>query len=164
MRVEAVSKAAAVDVEGFEDLQDGVDGDAPGVGPADDVEIFLAGFEAVEDAVEEEGVVVELALEQAEVAAVQLDPEAFALQVLQPAGPEVAPPVTLHPAADGGLAQIAAGFLALDPLEAQRFLLAVDVDAGLFHVSPLSRLTMPITVGRRSHRCISTSDRTPTAS
>ena len=133
LRVEAVGEAAAVDVEGFEDLQDRVDRDAPVVRPADDVEVFLAGLEAVEDAVEEEGVVVELALEQAEVAAVEFDPEAFALQVFQPAGPQVAPPVALDPAADGGLAQVAAGLLALDPLEAQSFLLAVDVNAGLFH-------------------------------
>src|SRR5262249_9193396 len=131
--VEAVGKPAAVDVEGLEDLDDGPGGDAPVVGPTEDVEVFLAGFEAIEDAIEEEGAVLEFALQQAEVAAVQLDPEAFALQVLQPAGPEVAPPVSLHPAADGTLTQVAAGLLALDPLEAQSFLLAFGVDAGFVH-------------------------------
>src|SRR5262249_35023617 len=125
----------AVDVEGFEDLDHRVHGDAPGVGPADDVEVLLAGFEAIEDAVQEQGVVTELALQQAEVAAVELDPEPLALEVLQPAGSQVAPPVVLHPPADGRLAQVAAGLLALDPLVAQRLLLAVDVDAGLFHRS-----------------------------
>src|SRR5262249_20015109 len=94
----------------------------------------------VEDAVEEEGVVLELALEQAEVAAVQLDPEAFTLQVLQPAGPQVAPPVTLHPASDGRLAEVAAGLLALDPLETEGLLLPIDVNARLFHgTGPLPR-------------------------
>src|SRR3954470_16319759 len=95
LRVEAVSQASAVDVEGFEDLQHRLDGDGPGLGPADDVEVFLAGFEAVEDAVQEEGVVDELALQQPEVAAVEFNPEALALQVFEPACPQVAPPVTL---------------------------------------------------------------------
>gem|GEM_PF-5061768 len=34
-RVEAVDHSAAVDVEGFEDLQDGIDGYAVGFGPRD---------------------------------------------------------------------------------------------------------------------------------
>ena len=119
LRVEAVGESAAVDVEGFEDSQDGINGHSPVLRPADDVEVFLAGFEAVEDAVEEEGVFVELALEQSEIAAVEFDPEAFALQVFQPAGSQVSPPVTLDPAADGGFAEVKAGFLALDPLEAE---------------------------------------------
>jgi len=46
--IELVDQAAAVDVEGFEDLQDGFGRDAPGLGPADDVEVFLAGFEAID--------------------------------------------------------------------------------------------------------------------
>ena len=47
-----MGQTAAVDVEGFEDFADGFEGDAPVLGPEDDVEIFLSGFEAVEDAVE----------------------------------------------------------------------------------------------------------------
>src|SRR5262249_49178968 len=122
-----------VDVEGLEDVQDGLGRDTPLLGPDDDVEVFLAFFEPVEDAVEQEGVVVEAALEEAEVAAVEFDPEAPALQVLQPAGPEVAPPVTLDPAADGHLAQVVAGALTLDPLVPQGLLLAVHVHARLVH-------------------------------
>ena len=133
--VEAVGQAAAVDVEGFEDLQDGFDRDAPGVGPADDVEVFLAGFEAIEDAIKEEGFVVEAAFEEAEVAAVEFDPEAFALQVLQPPRPQVTPPVTLDPTADGRLAQVTAGLLTLNPFKAQCLLLPFRVDAGFFHES-----------------------------
>ena len=128
-----MSETAAVDVEGFEDLQDGLDFDAPGLSPADDVEVFLAGFQTIEDAIEEKGVIVKFLLQEAEIAAVQLDPEAFALQMLQPAGPEIAPPVTLDPAADGRFPQVAARLLALDPLEAKSFLLALGVNAGLFH-------------------------------
>src|SRR5690348_494649 len=77
--VEAVSEAAAVDVEGFEDLQDGFDRDAPGLGPADDVEVFLAGVEAVEEAIEQKAVVVEFFLQKSEVTAVEFNPEAFTL-------------------------------------------------------------------------------------
>src|SRR6516165_9501788 len=99
-----MGQPARVDVERFEDLHDGFGGDAPVDGPDDDVEVFLAGFESIEDAVEEKGVVVEASLEEAEVAAVEFNPEAVALQVLQPASPQIAPPVVLHPAADGRLA------------------------------------------------------------
>src|SRR5262249_54544988 len=88
-----------------------------------------------EDAVEQEGIVVKLALEEAEVAAVKFDPEAFALQVFQPAGPQVAPPMFFDPAADGGFTQITAGLLALNPFVALSLLLALDVDTTLFHGS-----------------------------
>src|SRR4051812_21293222 len=119
---EAAGQAAAVDVEGLQDLDDRLHRDAPVLGPQDDVEVFLAGFEAVEDTIEEEDVFVEAALQEAEVAAVEFDPEAAALEVLQPAGPQVAPPVILHPAADGTFAEVVAGFLALDPLVFERLL------------------------------------------
>jgi hypothetical protein len=60
--IEAVSETAAVDIESFEDLQDGVDVDAPGLGPADDVEVFLTGFESIEDSIEKKCVIVEFLL------------------------------------------------------------------------------------------------------
>ena len=49
--VEAMFEAAAVDVEGFEDLQHRADGNVPVVGPADHMEVFLPGHEAIKDAV-----------------------------------------------------------------------------------------------------------------
>src|SRR5207247_913519 len=107
----------------FEDLHHGAGVETPVERPTDDVEVFLTGLETVEDAVEEESVVVKPAFEEAEVAAVQLDPEAFALQMFEPAGAQVTPPMTLDPAADGGFAKIATGLFALNPLETQRFLL-----------------------------------------
>src|SRR5262249_32277508 len=127
--VEAVGQPAAVDVEGFEDLADGRHRDAPVQRPLDDVEVFLAGLEAVEDAVEQEGVVVEAAEEETEVAAVEFDPEAGSLEVFQPAGPQVAPPVVLHPTADGRLTQVATGLLTLDPFVTLGFLHAVEINA-----------------------------------
>src|SRR5262249_13946153 len=126
-------QAAAVDVQGFEDLQDCLHRQAPFLSPDNDVQVLLAFFETVEDAIEEERFVDKAALEEAEVTAVQFDPEVLALKVCEPACPQVAPPVTLHPAADGRLTQVMAGSLALDPLVTQGFLLAVDKDAGFIH-------------------------------
>ncbi len=85
MWVESVGQAAAVDVEGFEDLADRVGVDAPGQGPANDVEVFLAGFEAVEDAIEEKRVVVKAAFEKSKITAVEFHPKTFPLQMFQPA-------------------------------------------------------------------------------
>src|SRR5262249_10958115 len=91
---------------------------APVQGPEDDVEVFLPGLQPVQDAVEQDAVLVKAALQEAEVAAVQFLPELLALQVLQPPGPQVAPPVILDPAPDGLLPQVTTGFLALDPFVA----------------------------------------------
>jgi len=65
--VEAVDEAFAVDVELLEDVDDVVEIDVPVDGPDDDVQVFLAGFEAIDDAVEQEGVILEGTLEEAEV-------------------------------------------------------------------------------------------------
>ena len=131
-------QAAGVDVESFEDVAHGFEGDVPGDAPLDDVEVLLAGFEAIENTVEKKGLVLEAALEQAKIAAVELDPEFTALQVFQPAGSQITPPVMLHPAADGRFAQIAPGPFTFDPLETLGFLFAFHVHAGLFH-DPTSR-------------------------
>src|SRR5665213_4472048 len=117
LRIETGGEATAVDVEGFEDFQDRINGHPPSLRPTDYIEVFLAGFEPVEDAVEEKGVFDKFALEQSEVAAVEFDPKSFALQVFQPARPQIPPPVTLDPAPDGGFAQVEAGLFTLDPLE-----------------------------------------------
>src|SRR5262249_41031422 len=122
-----------VDVEGLEDFQDWLGRDAPFLGPDNDVEVFLPFLEAVEDAVQKKGFVNEATLQQAEDPAIQFDPEALALKVLQPGGWQVAPPVTLHPAANGRLAEVVASPLALNPFEAHRLLLAVHENACLVH-------------------------------
>src|SRR5437764_154509 len=82
---------------------------------------FLVGFEAIENAIEKEGSFVEASLEQAEIAAVEFDPEARALQVLHPPGPEVAAPVLLHPGANRAFSEVALHSLTLDPLVGERF-------------------------------------------
>jgi hypothetical protein len=133
MWIEAMCQPAAVDIESFEDLQNGLRLDAPVLGPDNDVEVFLAGFQAIENAIKQNGVVVELTLEEAEVAAVEFHPEAFTLKVFHPARPQVTPPVILHPATDGRLAQIAARLLALNPFETLSLLLAIGIDTTLFH-------------------------------
>src|SRR5579885_2447290 len=146
--IETMGQAAAIDVEGFEDLQDGFDGNVPVVSPADDVEIFLAGLETIENAIKQKSIVLETTLEQAKVAAVQLHPESFALEVFQPAGPQIAPPVTLHPAADGLFPEITPSLFAFNPLVLECLLLSIHVHARLFHGSePLEPLCP---VGQRS--------------
>ena len=79
MRVETGGESAAVDIESLEDIEDRGGGNTTVVRPANDIEVFLAGFQTVEDAVEEKGVFDEGALQKAEVAAVEFDPEAFSL-------------------------------------------------------------------------------------
>src|SRR5262249_26637595 len=125
LRIEAMCEASAVDVQGFEDLQDGLDRDVPLKGPVDDVKVFLARLDTIEDSIEQQRVIVKLPQEEAEIAAVQLDPEPLALQVLQPTGAQIAPPMTLHPSPDGGFTKVAARFLALNPFVAQCFLLPI---------------------------------------
>src|SRR5262249_45711255 len=108
--------------------------------PDDDMQVFLAGFETIEDTVEEEGVVDELSLEEAKIAAVEFDPKAFALKVFQPAGPQVSPPVLFDPPADGCFAQVTARLLALNPLVSLGLLLAIYINTALFHgPCPLER-------------------------
>ena len=85
--IEAGYQTATVNVEGFEDLQDGVTGNSP-VHAHTIISCFLCLFEAVEDAIEKEGVIVEVLLQDTEVTAVEFDPEAFTLQMFQPAGTE----------------------------------------------------------------------------
>ena len=133
----------AVDVQRFEDFQHGTHGNGPVQGPEDDIEIFLSGFEAIENAIEEKGVVVEASLEEAEVTAIQLDPEAFAVKVLEPACSQIPPPVVLDPAADGCLAQIAAGLLTFNPFILLGFLFAFGVDARNIHGSNLPAPPVP---------------------
>ena len=51
------------------------------------------------------------------------------LEVLDPAGSQVPPPVLPDPATNGGVAQVAASLFTFDPLEPLSLLLAVNVDA-----------------------------------
>jgi hypothetical protein len=125
-----MSESAAVDVERFENLDERVGIDAPIECPADDIEVFLSGFDAIENAVEKEGVIVEGTLQEAKVATVEFDPETPALKMLQPAGSQIAPPVFLHPATNGGFTQVAPGFLTLDPFIALDLLLTFNVNTG----------------------------------
>ena len=81
--IEAMGEAAAVDVEGGEDFENGLHGDVAVDRPADDFQVFLAQLQAVENAIEQQGLVLEALGEQAVIAALELDPEGLALQVLR---------------------------------------------------------------------------------
>src|SRR6266404_2612311 len=122
-------ESAAVNVESFEDAVNGVDRDMPVFGPEDDVQVFLADFQAIEDAVEQERLVVEGTLQQAVVAFVEFHPKAAAFEVLDPPRPQIAMPVSEGPLTQGHVAEVVADFLAFEPLEAQRLGRAVFVDA-----------------------------------
>ena len=76
----------AIDVEGFEDRDDLLDGVIGVEGPVDDVQIFPARLEPQEDVVDQCRVP-EGPLEEAEVAVVEFDPEGPALEVFEPAPP-----------------------------------------------------------------------------
>ena len=146
--IKAVGQTAAVDVEGFQNDQDVGEGDAEVLGPEDDVEVFLTSFEAVEDAVEEEGVFLEAFLEEAEVAAVEFDPEALPFEVFDPAGTQIAPPVFSHPTSEGSFPQVPAGFFTFNPFEPEGLLLAFGVDARFFHgMENLFISSLPVTGG-----------------
>src|SRR5947209_16218292 len=101
--IEFVNQAAAIDVESLEDIEDLLNGDFPVEGPQNHIEVFLAGLEAIQDAVQEELTILKPMLEQPKIAPVQFHPEALALQMFQPALPEITIPVLMHPAADGYL-------------------------------------------------------------
>ena len=77
--VKPEEEPTAVDIESSEYFDNRVDRDMAGVGPVDDVEVFFTGFQAVEDRVEELAAILKLVLEEAEVTAVEFDPEAFPL-------------------------------------------------------------------------------------
>ena len=74
-----MGQAAAVNVEGFEDTNHAAYVEAPFMGPQDHVEVFLAGFQAIENSIEKEGVVAEFVLQEAEVVVVEFEPEALSL-------------------------------------------------------------------------------------
>ena len=121
----------AVDIESVEDEEHIDDRNVPVDRPQKDVEIFLAGNQAVYDSFEEKGFVLKAVEEDAKVVVVEFDPESFALEVFQPAGTQIATPVLPDPVADGEFPQIAASSFAFDPFEAVDFLLTVRPDAAL---------------------------------
>src|SRR5437868_1676818 len=105
-----VNQAAAVDVEGLENIEDLLDRNVPIEGPEDNVEVFLAGFKAIQDPVEKELTLLKPMLKKTEIATIQLDPKALSLQMLEPACPQIAVPVLLHPATNGCFAEVVADF------------------------------------------------------
>lgn len=77
---------------------------------------------------------VKATLQQTKIASIQFHPEAFALEMLEPAGPQIAPPVIANPATNGSLTEVTAGFFTFDPFEALSLNFAVLVDATDFHL------------------------------
>ncbi len=69
-RLKLMPQADAIDVQGFEDSQNLIEGLAGIHGPEDDVEIFFARGELIENGIEEGFTVVKFALQKPEVAAI----------------------------------------------------------------------------------------------
>jgi hypothetical protein len=114
---EVAAQAAAIDVEGFQHLDHPVRGDVLGQRPLDDVEVLLAGLQAIVDAVDEEGIG-ELGLQDAEGSRLELEVEAFTLHVFEPATAKVRIPVVPHPVLDGAGTEVALRSFAGNPFMA----------------------------------------------
>lgn len=125
---------AAVDVEGFEDFVDGASGDSTGDGPEYHMQVFFTGFELIQDRIEKVSACDELPLKETKVAAIEFDPELFALKVLDPACPKITCPVTSHPLPDTSFAEVITRLLALDP-----FVPVLFLDAGLMNAPAQDR-------------------------
>src|SRR5438270_8123563 len=135
--IEQANETLAVDIEIVQDGEHVFDIDVPVDGPEEDVEVFFAGAEVIGDAVEQEDFVLEFALEEAVFLLAQLGPENGSFKMLDPAGSQVAVPVTLDPAFDSGFAQVAASLLAFNPLEFAGLTAALG-DERHFHGEALS--------------------------
>jgi hypothetical protein len=122
-------KAATVYIQGFEDFENRSGRNARAHGPADDLKVFLAGLEQIEDVVEKCVLFGEFALKQAKVAAIEFNPENRPMQMLDPPRPQVSGPVSFHPVSDTVFAQVATRFLTLDPLVAVLVIAAIHVNA-----------------------------------
>ena len=81
-----MGKAAAVDIESLENAYERLYRYAPIVSPTDNIKVFLAGFDAIKDAVEQNRLVVKCSSQKPVVAFVEFLPKALAVQMLQPAG------------------------------------------------------------------------------
>src|SRR5947209_8202201 len=95
--VKLVNEARAVNVEGLQDVANLLHRNVPVERPLDDVQVFLAGFETIQDAIQKKWIIMKAVLDDPEAAPVQLNPEAPSLQVLEPACSQVPVPVLLHP-------------------------------------------------------------------
>jgi len=93
-----MEESATVDIKGSENLVDGLHVEAGFDGPKDYVNVFLARLELIQNLIDQGTMRVKLGLQQSEIAAVQFDPEAFSLQMFDPASSEIPLPVFSYPA------------------------------------------------------------------
>ena len=118
MRFKAMLEAAAIHVECFENLVYGTGRYSAGNGPEYHVKVFFAGLELIENRIEEIPAGNEFALKQSEVAAIQFNPEVFALEMFDPSCPEITGPVTLYPLSDASFSEVIPCFLTFNPFMA----------------------------------------------
>lgn len=77
--MKSMAKSAAIHVECGEDIVNRIDRDVGSDSPEQNVQVFLAGLELIEDRIEEFFAVVEFTLKESEIAAIKFDPELLAL-------------------------------------------------------------------------------------
>ena len=124
-----MNQAVTVDVESFENGPDRFNTGLVLFSPVDDIEILFAAFDHTDNIVEQLTLVVKLAEHQAEIVVVELDPEARAMKVFNPARPQKAPPVFLDPLSQREFAQITTRSFTLDPFVLERFFVRKEPDA-----------------------------------
>ena len=98
--------------------------------PPDDVEVLLEDFQSIENRIDQ-GRVAEFSLKQAEVLAIELDPERLTLQVLEPPLTQEPVPVLDDPKPDRVIPQVLPLFLTLDPFEALGLLFPTPLETHL---------------------------------
>ena len=104
------------------------------MGPEKDVEVFLIGFQAVDDAVEQKSLVLKCIFEYPVIAFVEFRPVFVAKEMFKKFRAKIAGPVFANPTANGVLlAYIEARFLAFDPLKNGHLLVAISIKATNFH-------------------------------
>jgi hypothetical protein len=126
-----MEQASAIHVEDFENMENRFEWLAFGFGPTNNVKVFLAGLQAVEDRHEELLLILELAEEESEITTIEFRPKAFSLQMLKPFGTQITGPVIAHPFLNRRLAEIISDLLTLDPFELGFFFATVFVNATL---------------------------------
>src|SRR5580704_8483529 len=123
-------ESGAIDVKSGKDFDHAIRGQSPIDRPIDDVEVLVAGINAVENAIDQNILGRDHRVDLARRFVVELGPAAPAAKMFQPPVAAIAAPVLAEPVANGLVAQVASVFLALDPFMTLCFAERFVVNAG----------------------------------
>ena len=116
-----MNEVQTIHIDGGKDAVDGRKREVFGDGPANDVEIFLSGFQFVDDAIEQNVVVIAEMFQVTKYTTLEFDPKRFALQMFEPFRSQVAKPMISDPMFNRLFTQIATRFFTAIPFESIRF-------------------------------------------